>query len=113
MLSLRCYCENSRLCTGDVDICSIEDGDACIVSVTPTGYEYSCIEKTPHDDFVLECLDGVYDDHGVSLCCSTDMCNRDLRPTLPPSMSALPTTQDLDTAKTSARSDNGTSTNTV
>lgn len=92
MWSLRCLCENSRLCSGDYDQCSAEEGDACFTSVTVYGYEYGCIENEADvmqvvNFFILQCLSGALTngEHRAIICCNdSDFCNMDLRPTLAP-----------------------------
>ena len=96
--SLNCYCENSRLCSGDVDNCSAEEGDACIVSVTVDGYEYSCYRSAGRvtEHFVSQCLSGALttgEHRGIVCCNDRDFCNMDLHPTLAPSHDQLITTQ--------------------
>ena len=113
VLSLRCRCENSRLCTGDVDICEQNDA-VCLVKVSSTGYEYACWERdVPHDYFGHDCLDGkLIGEHSITICCNDgDFCNMDLRPTLPSvvnqgdTTTALQTTSSEPSAQTTMKRD--------
>ena len=84
-LCLVCYCEHSRLCVGDEDIC---DGanDVCFTHILANGtYEYACL-VVENDSFytidVNNCLSKKYSEgfEGLICCNDRDRCNEDLRP---------------------------------
>ena len=99
---LTCFCQNSRLCDGDMDVCD-NDMDVCFTQIAYSEttkeavYEYGCIG---HFDLFLAnrdaCLQGpVGNDLKSKQCCNnTNLCNRDLHPPLPPILATITTDRD-------------------
>lgn len=92
-LCLVCYCEHSRLCVGDEDICEGVN-DVCFTRIRANRtYEYACL-GVENDSFysivVNNCLGNKYSKgfEGLICCNDRDRCNEDLRPP-PPSKQSV------------------------
>ena len=84
-LFLVCYCERSRLCVGDEDICEGAN-DVCFTNIFANGtYECACLEVENglfYRNDINNCLNKNYSDgfKGLLCCNDRDRCNKDLRP---------------------------------
>jgi hypothetical protein len=85
-LSLTCFCQHSRLCEGEEDICQAQN-DVCFTRMLGGGtYESACYEVGSNlfsERLVAECLNDTHQSisPGELLCCSDrDRCNEDLHP---------------------------------
>ena len=89
--SLICYCQNSRLCDGDTDICQGPQAVCFVrihihtVNANPV-YEYGCQEfaNDHFNDRMEACLEGpIVNDFVSTQCCNETGCNEYLNPPLP------------------------------
>lgn len=87
-LSLTCFCQNSRLCEGEEDVCQLQN-DVCFTRMLEDGtYESACYEVGSNlfsARLVAECLNDTHQSisPGELLCCSDrDRCNEDLHPSM-------------------------------
>ena len=85
-LSLTCFCQHSRLCEGEEDVCRGQN-DLCFTRMLEDGtYESACLE-VGSDPFPTLLVSGCLNDThqsispGELLCCNDrDRCNEDLHP---------------------------------
>ena len=87
-LSLICFCQNSRLCEGEEEVCQSQN-DVCFTRMLEDGmYESACYEVESNlfpAVLVYKCLNETHQSisPGELLCCSDrDRCNEDLHPSM-------------------------------
>ena len=89
--TLTCYCQNSHLCDGDIDVCH-EPHAVCLIQISTVNanpvYEYGCQEHANdhfNDHIIMEaCLEGpIVSDFVSTQCCNESGCNEHLNPPLP------------------------------